>query len=291
MSIRIQEQVLYEIAMAMGTSLDLDKMLSTALSTYLRRLLCMGATVFLEKDGGERRGYEKVFFIPRKKRNNIDADIFFERINGSLNGSDYVDLMNDLPIHTVRSGNHFYLMELPEVGFLMVTKGKTPLSQSMLKSLHKLNVKLAESIISCLIYKRNKTLNIKLQNQIKGRMKAESILLAEREKYRAIYEGSPLGIVYYDHEGTIIDCNIKFAEIMGTTCKKLIGFKSATISSDKVRKVIEKALKGYPVIYEDYYTSVIGERTVYLRASFNPVVYGSKTQVVATVEELDSLKS
>ena len=291
MSIRIQEQVLYEIAMAMGTSLDLDKMLSTALSIYLRRLLCMGATVFLAKDGVEGISYEKVFFIPRKKRNNIDADIFFEIINGSLNRGSYEGLILELPIHTLRSGNHFYLMELPDVGFLMLTKGKTPLSQSMLKSLQKLNVKLAESIISCLVYKRNKALNIKLQNQIKGRIEAESILLAEREKYRDIYEGSPLGIVYYDHEGTIVDCNIKFAEIMGTTCKKLIGFNSTAISSDKVRKVIEKTLKGNPVIYEDYYTSVMSGRTVYIRASFNPVVSGSKTQVVATVEELDNLKS
>lgn len=285
MSIRIQEQVLFEIAMSLGSSLDLEKMLSTALSTYLRRLCCMGAAVFIEEDGT----YTEQFSIPRKKADQTISTVYLEKMNNCISENNRDKMIQEMPIHSLHDGIHHYLMPLPGAGFLMVAKGRSPLSQSMLKSLQKINVKLAESIVSCLTHSKNEILNMKLKKQIRGRKKAETTLLAERKKYKTIFNNSPVGMVYYDQEGTIKDCNQKFINITGSSRDKLIGFNTARNSTNEyVRESLKKALNGELSTYEGEYTSVTGNRHAYLRTSFNPVTPDIKnTEVIATVEEIE----
>jgi len=283
-SIRIQEQVLFEIAMSLGTSLDFEDMLNVALSTYLRRLCCMGAVVFLEEEGV----YKERFSIPRKDDDKTVCNIYLEKINGCSDKNERQKMVDEMPLHSSHNGKHYYLMPLSQVGFLMVVKGQAPLSQSMLKSLQKINIKLAESILSCITHSKNEILNMKLKNQIRGRKKAEASLLAERKKYMAIFENSPVGMVYYDEEGVIRECNQKFIDIMGSSREKLIGFNTVQSGSATVREVIGKALNGEFSTYEGEYTSITGNRHTYLRTRFNPVTSDSgKTEVIATVEEIE----
>ncbi|MBU1109440.1 MAG: PAS domain S-box protein, partial [Candidatus Riflebacteria bacterium] len=43
------------------------------------------------------------------------------------------------------------------------------------------------------------------------------------EKYRLIFENSPVGILHYDSNGIVKDCNQKFLSIIGTTKEKIAG--------------------------------------------------------------------
>ena len=59
---------------------------------------------------------------------------------------------------------------------------------------------------------------------ITDRMQSEQALLKSEERYRMIFNHSPLGIVHFDSKGIIRDYNEKFAQIMGVAKGKIIGF-------------------------------------------------------------------
>ncbi|MFA5902383.1 MAG: PAS domain S-box protein [Desulfobacula sp.] len=114
----------------------------------------------------------------------------------------------------------------------------------------------------------------------------ESVREKEKDQ-RIIVESSPLGIIRFNSDGEIKDCNEKFIELMGSSRQQLIGFNSALYSTPKMRETIQKALKGEISFFEDVYTSITGGKTSYLRVAFNPVNPGmSSTEVIATVEDI-----
>ncbi|OEU68918.1 MAG: hypothetical protein BA863_11290 [Desulfovibrio sp. S3730MH75] len=292
MSIRIQEQVLYEISMSLGNSIDLEKMLNEGLSMYLRRLCCMAGVVVMEnKTNDGKIVCDQIYSIPRKWKNKSILDDFLKRLSTPSSEEELKTLRESLPLHEKGNNDHYYLMDLPGLGFLAIGKGRYPFSLSLLKSLEILNKKLSNSIISCLTHQQNALLNSELKSQIDEREKTERDLHIKESRYRAIFENSPLGMIFYDSRGEIIDCNQKYIELMGSCRDKLIGFNTAQQSSEKMRNAIKKALTGEVSVYEDYYTSVTGNKTIYMRKKFNPVSPGmDTTEVIATVEELEPLK-
>ena len=52
---------------------------------------------------------------------------------------------------------------------------------------------------------------------------AEQALEKRALQLRTIFHSSPLGILYVGKDGTILDCNHRHAELMGSTRKKQIG--------------------------------------------------------------------
>ena len=126
---------------------------------------------------------------------------------------------------------------------------------------------------------------------ITERKRMEDALRESEKRYRIIFEKSPLAVIRFDPEGTIIDFNDRFVAMMGSTREKLLGFNTAKQSTPKMRETIKKALSGEIVSYEDSYTSITGGKTTFLRGLFNPVTPGhSPTDVIAALEDITELK-
>ncbi|MFH0781726.1 MAG: PocR ligand-binding domain-containing protein [Pseudomonadota bacterium] len=127
-----------------------------------------------------------------------------------------------------------------------------------------------------------------MERELAGARQREKVIADQEDKrYRVIFEKSPLGMTRFDPLGTILDCNTKLLEIMGSTREQMIGLNIAGESSPKMQAALKKALAGEFSTYEDAYTSGIGGKTSFLRITFNPVTPGqTPTEVIATVEDI-----
>ncbi len=130
-----------------------------------------------------------------------------------------------------------------------------------------------------------------LARDIARRRQAEEALRQSEHRHKIIFQHSPLAIIFFDHEGAIIDCNEPFIKIMGSTREKLIGFNTARQSSPKMRDTIKKALAGEVAVFEDEYTSITGGVTKSLRVVFNPISpEQTPSPVIATLEDITERK-
>ena len=126
---------------------------------------------------------------------------------------------------------------------------------------------------------------------IHARKMAEEALAENLHRYQIIFNNSPLGIVRLDNEGTIVNCNHKFVELMGSSREELLGFTATRQINARMREAISRAVNGEATVYEDAYTSITGGRSAILRVVFNPVTPGkAPSEVIATFEDVTDRK-
>ena len=73
----------------------------------------------------------------------------------------------------------------------------------------------------------------KLEKEALKRKKADEVLLKSEERYRMIFNYSPLGIVHLDENGIVIDCNESFLGIVGAPRRKVIGLNATKFLQDE----------------------------------------------------------
>ncbi|NOU47753.1 MAG: PAS domain S-box protein [Bacteroidales bacterium] len=120
----------------------------------------------------------------------------------------------------------------------------------------------------------------------------EKTLQESEEKYRLIFEYSPLGIISFDETGVITACNNNFVKIIGSSAKSLIGLNMMMLPDKKLVTCVQSALNGSPGLYEDMYHSVTANKITPVRAIFTPM-YNSIGKVrggVGIIEDITKRK-
>ncbi len=133
---------------------------------------------------------------------------------------------------------------------------------------------------------------VAVKEDITEQKKIRESLRESEIQLHTIFHNSPLGILYVGNDGTILDCNERHAELMGSTREKQIGAKLLKeLSDDDVRAVLLKAISGQEAEHEGAYTSIDGRKTVQMRTLFNPTEPGkSPTEVIITSEDITERK-
>lgn len=115
-------------------------------------------------------------------------------------------------------------------------------------------------------------------------MAAREAQLKESEnRYRSIFQHSPLGVLHFDDQGQITDCNNKLLEILGVERSRLLGYRMLDRSADRyVAKAVSAALEKGTGYYEGTYRLPKASEGTPLRAFFNGV-HGMGNRMVGGV--------
>lgn len=111
-----------------------------------------------------------------------------------------------------------------------------------------------------------------LEEKALYRRQADEVLRKSEERYRMIFNYSPLGIIHFDCDGRVVDCNERFLEMMGAPKERLMGFDMINSMQDnKMLVAIRAGLAGEPNYFEGDYMSVTGNKLTPIRAMFSRV--------------------
>ncbi|MEQ8253205.1 MAG: ATP-binding protein [Smithellaceae bacterium] len=123
-------------------------------------------------------------------------------------------------------------------------------------------------------------------------MQVNSELRESEKKYRLLFEYSPLGHLYFDEQGYIVDCNDNCVKIFGSSRKALIGRNLLSLPDKKMASCVKKALKGKNAAYEDVYKPVTAKKSTPIRVIFAPVKLGNKNILggMAIIEDITERK-
>lgn len=91
-------------------------------------------------------------------------------------------------------------------------------------------------------------------------------------KYQLIYQNAPVGVLYFDNKGNILDCNAKFLQIVGSTRERILQLSLLKMPDHKAVESIKAALAGKIGYYNGYYSSMTANKTTPLRAVINPIL-------------------
>ena len=131
-------------------------------------------------------------------------------------------------------------------------------------------------------------LSIYIQNK-----QVETELFLSEKKYRNIFNESPVGILHYDKNGTISDCNEKFVEIIGSSKAELIGLNMIEqLKDEKIIAGVKKSLiEGY-AYYEGIYESITATKRTHVKIHFQGITNKQNeiTSGIGLVEDISAQK-
>jgi PAS domain S-box-containing protein len=136
--------------------------------------------------------------------------------------------------------------------------------------------------------------NQSLEAELLARKQTEEKLRESEEKYRMIFENSPLGIVHIDRDGAVTAYNENLAKMSEAGRDEFIGMNPLSyLEDDRMKGAIAACITGKPGKYEGYYRSRRTGRTIPIKGEFSPIFSDENSYVgcIGIIEDITERKT
>ena len=110
---------------------------------------------------------------------------------------------------------------------------------------------------------------------------AEALRRSE-ERYRILFDQSPVGVYIFDKDLRVTQCNKRMAEILQTTYDKMIGYNIRELKDQTFVPITEQTLEGRYSYQEGMYEATTSDAKVWLSQYFSPL-YDEKGGVIGGI--------
>jgi PAS domain S-box-containing protein len=110
-----------------------------------------------------------------------------------------------------------------------------------------------------------------LQAEMYEKKQTQEILSSSEERFRLVFENTPLGMISFTEAGIITACNDKFIEIIGSTREKLIGLDMNMLPDKDVVEALNLSLRGNIAKYDGIYKSFTADKQTSVKVQFAPI--------------------
>lgn len=156
-----ETELLLEISLSIGISLDLGVMLRHALTTVMRNLNCSAVQVFQHSRAcsafigdGDRRPvaieWSECFAFPKNISQNHDYQSFFTSLSLPDNCAALQTFTRNLPFTGIFVNKLYYILDLPKFGLLFLQKTGSAFEKDFLLTLQSVMKKLANAALACI---------------------------------------------------------------------------------------------------------------------------------------------
>ncbi|MDO8897968.1 MAG: PAS domain S-box protein, partial [Bacteroidales bacterium] len=110
-----------------------------------------------------------------------------------------------------------------------------------------------------------------LQTEMFEKLQTQEVLSNSEERFRLVFENTPLGMISFTETGIITACNDRFIEIIGSSREKLIGLNMNILPDKEVVAALNLSLEGQIANYEGLYKSFTAEKQSRVKVQFAPI--------------------
>ncbi len=145
---------LYEISMSIGTNLDLKNMLDKTANIMLSRLECSSFCIHKKVNNEYELKYAKPKVVKKNSAFIKNVKLLEKEFKNN----------NERVVYKEFNNTHYYLFELKNYGYLLLTKSALPLDETLVNALKKINLKLVNAIFASLDHTKLKESEERLNN-------------------------------------------------------------------------------------------------------------------------------